>query len=220
MTVRVALAAALLAGMLACAGTGLAQDAESAGLDPAERLPSTIRGELPVAHRTVLAVVVGKDTLDEVQKRLGAAQRFTPVGSVDLVAVCYQAADSPRSVVVFQADPRDARAVVLMAHATRRNALGGMARHCERSAKLAGGVGSAAGVTLDMSHDDFIARFVHRPSEDHARYTGFYFYDLVEVRADAGHRADCQLLSGVRVRMNNGRTAAFSIYRFYQGRGC
>jgi hypothetical protein len=219
-TARVALARALLAGTLACAATGLAQDPDGAGLDPAERLPSTIRGELPLAHRTVLGVVVGKDTLGDAQKRLGPATRFTPVGSVDLVAVCYEADDSQGSVVVFQADPNDPKAIVLMAHATRRNAIGGMARHCQPSAALAGGVTSAAGVTLDMSHDDFIARFVHRPSEDHARYAGFYFYDLVEPRADAGPRADCQLLSGVRVRVREGRALAFSIYRFYQGRGC
>ena len=142
------------------------------------------------------------------------------MGSVDLVALCYAADDSQGSVVVFQADPNDPKGVVLMAHATRRNALGGMTRHCQRSAALARGVSSAAGVTLDMSHDDFIARFVHRPSEDHTRYAGFYFYDLVEPRNDAGPRADCQLLSGVRVRVREGRTLAFSVYRFYQGRGC
>jgi hypothetical protein len=205
--------------MLTCAATGFAQDSGSAGLDPAERLPSTIRGELPLPHRTVLGVVVGKDTLDDVQKRLGPAPRFTPVGSVDLVAVCYTD-DSQGSAVVFQADPKDSRAVVLMAHATRHHALGGMGRHCQRSPALARGVSSAAGVTLDMSHDDFIARFVKRPSEDHARYAGFYFYDLVEPRHDVGPRADCQLLSGVRVRVREGRSLAFSVYRLYQGRGC
>jgi hypothetical protein len=205
--------------MLACAATGLAQDPDNSGLDPAERLPSTIRGELPLAHRTVLGVVVGKDTLDDVQKRLGPAQRFTPAGSVGLAAVCY-ADDGQNSGIVFQADSKDPKAVVLMAHATRHHALGGMARHCRPSPVLAGGVSSAAGVTLDMSYDDFIARFVQQPSEEHARYAGFYFYDLVELRHDAGPRDDCQLLSGVRVRVREGRALAFSVYRFHQGRGC
>ena len=53
-----------------------------------------------------------------------------------------------------------------------------------------------------------------------ARSTGFYFYELVEARVDAGLRADCQLLSGVRIRSRDGRAQAFSVYRFYSGRGC
>ena len=54
--------------------------------------------------------------------------------SIDLIAVCYVADGSQGSVALFQADPGDPKGVVLMAHATRRNALGGMARHCQRSA--------------------------------------------------------------------------------------
>jgi hypothetical protein len=210
----------LLVAAFAWPGTALAQEADSGGLDPVERLPSTIRGELPLAHLTVLGVVVGRDSLDDAEKRLGRALRFTPVGSVDVVAVCYDSDDEQGSVVVFQADPKDPEAVVLMAHATRRSSLGGMARYCQPSAALRGGVGNAAGVTLGMSHDDFIARFLHRPSEDHSRYAGFYFYDPVEPRASAGPRADCQLLSGVRIRTRQGQSLAFSVYRFYRGGGC
>ena len=214
------LAKALLLAALAWPATAFVQPGDALAVDPAERLPSTIRGELPLAHRTVLGVVIGRDSLADVQDRLGRAPRFTPVGSVDVEAVCYEASDDEGSVVVFQADPKDPDGPVLMAHATRRGALGGIARHCQRSFALAAGIANAAGVKLGMSHDDFIARFVHRPSEDHARSTGFYFYDLVEARADAGPRADCQLLSGVRIRMREGRAQAFSIYRFFSGRGC
>jgi hypothetical protein len=217
---RLSLARALLVAALAWPATALVQQGDSNGLDPAERLPSTIRGELPLPHLTVLGVVVGRDTLTDVQDRLGPAPRFTPVGSVEVVAVCYEATDDQGSVVLFQADPKDTHAVVLLAHVTRRSSLGGVARHCQRSAALAAGIANAAGVTLGMSHDDFIARFLHRPSEDHARSTGFYFYDLVEPRPDAGPRADCQLLSGVRIRTREGRALAFSVYRFYSGSGC
>ena len=212
---------ALLVAALVWPAIAPTQPNDSLALDPAERLPSTIRGELPLAHRTVLGVVIGRDTLEDVQDRLGPAPRFTPVGSVDVEAVCYEADDDEeRSVVVFQADPKDADGLVLMAHATSRRSVGAMARHCQRSPALAAGVGNAAGVMLGMSHDDFIARFLHRPSEDHARSTGFYFYELVKARADASHRADCQLLSGVRIRSRDGRAQAFSVYRFYSGRGC
>ena len=65
------------------------------------------------------------------------------------------------------------------------------------------------------SHDSCIGR-----PKTMRRSTGFYFYDLVEPRADAGPRADCQLLSGVRIRTREGRASAFSVYRFYSGRGC
>jgi hypothetical protein len=211
----------LLVAVLGVPVAGLAQEGYSSGLDPVERLPSTIRGELPLAHRTVLGVVVGRDGLADVEKRLGPAGRFTPVGSVDVVALCYESDDDEdASVIVFQADPKDPRAVVLMAHATRRSALRGMARHCQPSTALRNGVSTAAGVGLGMSHEDFIARFVHSPSEDHPRYAGFYFYDLVELRPDAGPRADCQLLSGVRIRTRAGQSLAFSVYRFYRGDGC
>ncbi len=209
----------MLTAVLAWSGTALAQPGDSGGLDPAETLPSTLRGELPLPHLTVLGVVVGRDSLAQVRKRLGPALRFTPVGSVDVVAVCYESNDEQGSVVLFQADPKDPQEVVLLAHATRRNSLRGMVRHCQRSAVLAG-IGNAGGVTLGMSHEDFIARFLHRPSEDHARYAGFYFYDPVEPRVGAGPRADCQLLSGVRIRIKEGRASAFSVYRFYSGRGC
>jgi hypothetical protein len=64
-------------------------------------LPSTIRGELPLPHLTVLGVVVGRDSLGDVQDRLGPAPRFTPVGSVEVVAVCYEANDDQGSVVLF-----------------------------------------------------------------------------------------------------------------------
>jgi hypothetical protein len=218
--IRPILARTLLATVLAWPATGLVQPGEGVGFEAGERLPSTIRGELPVAHRTVLGVVVGRDSLADVQELLGPAPRFTPVGSVAVQAVCYQGEDEEGSVVLFQADPKDADARVLMVHATRRSTLGGMARHCQSSPALAGGVGNAAGVTLGMSHDDFIARFLHRPSEDHPRSTGFFFYDLVEPREDAGPRADCQLLSGVRIRTRAGRALAFSVFRFYSGRGC
>lgn len=216
---RASLGSAVLVAALAWPATGLVQDGGGSALDSAERLPSTIRGELPLSHRTVLGVVIGRDSLADVEQRLGPALRFTPVGSVDVVAVCYES-DDEQNVVLFQADPRDVQAVVLMAHATRRNALGGMARHCQRSAALSAGVGNAAGVTLGMSHDDFIARFLHRPSEDHPRSAGFYFYDLVEPRGESGSRADCQLLSGVRIRTREGQAVALSIYRFYRGRAC
>ena len=217
---RARLGRALLLAALAWPATGLAQEGDT-GLDPVERLPSTVRGELPLAHLTVLGVVVGRDSLADAEKRLGPALRFTPVGSVDVVAVCYESDEGQEgNVVVFQADPKDPKAVVLMAHATQRSSLGGMARHCQPSAGLSGGVSNAAGVKLGMSHDDFIARFMHRPSEDHARYAGFYFYDPVEPRADAGPRADCQLLSGIRIRTRQGQSLAFSVYRFYRGRGC
>jgi hypothetical protein len=214
------LARALLIVALAWPAIALPQPGDTVALDPAQRLPSTIRGELPLAHRTVAGVVVGRNTLADVQDRLGRAPRFTPVGSVDVEAVCYEADDEEDSVVVFQADSKDPDGPVLIAHATRRASLGGMARHCQRSFALAAGVASAAGVKLGISHDDLIARFLHQPSEDHARSTGFYFYDLVEARADAGPRADCQLLSGARIRMRGGRAQAFSIYRFYRGRAC
>lgn len=214
------LGGALAAAVLAWPAIALAQPGDSGGLDPAETLPSTLRGELPLPHLTVLGVVVGRDTLTQVQKRLGPALRFTPVGSVDVVAVCYESNDEQGDVILFQADPKDTQEVVLLAHATRRNSLGGMARHCQRSAALAGGIGNAGGVALGMSQEDFIARFLHRPSEDHARSAGFYFYDPVEPRVDAGPRADCQLLSGVRIRTREGRASAFSVYRFYSGRGC
>jgi len=211
----------LLVAALASPAAGFAQEGYNSGLDPLERLPSTIRGELPLAHRTVLGVVVGRDSLADVEKLLGPAERFAPVGSADVVALCYEwDDDEDGSVIVFQADPKDPRAVVLMAHATRRIALRGMARHCQPSTALRDGVSTAAGVQLGMSHDAFIARFVHLPSEDHPRYTGFYFYDLVEPRPDAGARADSQLLSGVRMRTRAGQSRAFSVYRFYRGRGC
>jgi hypothetical protein len=135
--------------------------------------------------------------------------------------VCYESEDAEQDgAVLFQADAKDPQAVVLMAHATRRNSLRGMARHCEPSPALASGVSNGAGVRLGMSHNDFVARFLHPPSEDHARYAGFDFYDPVEPRADAGPRAECQLLSGVRVRTRLGHTSAFTVYRFYRGRGC
>jgi hypothetical protein len=216
---RAGLGTVLLVAALAWPAMAHLQDGDAGGLDPAEKLPSTIRGELPLPHRTVLGVVVGRDSLTDVQKRLGQALRFAPVGSVDVVAVCY-ALDDEGSVVVFQADPQDARAVVLIAHATRRSSLGGMARHCQPTTARGATAGNAAGVTLGMSHDDFIARFLHRPSEDHPRSAGFYFYDLVEGREDSGARADCQLLSGVRIHTRAGRAVAFSVYRFYRGRDC
>jgi hypothetical protein len=133
--------------------------------------------------------------------------------------VCYEADDAQGSAVVFQADPKDAEAVVLMAHVTRRSALGGMARHCQPSAPLARGVSNAAGVTLDMSHDDFIARFVHRPSENHARYAGFYFYDLMEPRADAGPRADCRFSQGACSPQRWPNHGLFDL-PVLRGRGC
>jgi hypothetical protein len=216
------LAGALLAAALSASEVAVAQgEVVGGGADPLERLPSTIRGELPRSHLTVLGVVVGRDSLADVETLLGAAPRFSPGGTPGLTALCYESEDAEQDgVVLFQADAKDPQTVVLMAHATQRNSLGGMARRCEPSPALAGGVSNAAGVTLGMSHDDFIARFLHPPSEDHARYAGFYFYDLVELRADAGPRDDCQLLSGVRVRTRLGRTSAFTVYRFYRGRGC
>ena len=217
---RAGLGTALLVAALAWPAMAHLQDGDAGALDPAEKLTSTIRGELPLPHRTVLGVVVGRDSLADVQERLGRALQFTPVGSVDVVAVCYALDDEQGSVVLFQADPQDPHAVVLIAHATARSSLGGMARHCQRSAALGTAAGNAAGVTLGMSHDDFIARFLHRPSEDHPRSAGFYFYDLVEARAESGPRADCQLLSGVRIRTRAGRAVAFSVYRFYRGRDC
>ncbi len=135
--VRAVLGAALLVAALAWPAMAHLQDGDAGGLDPAEKLPSTIRGELPLPHRTVLGVVVGRDSLADVQARLGQALQFTPVGSVDVVAVCYALDDEQGSVVVFQADPQDPHAVVLIAHATRRSSLGGMARHCQRTAPWA-----------------------------------------------------------------------------------
>lgn len=212
---------ALLLAALSASGVAVAQEGDNGGLDPLERLPSTIRGELPRSHLTVLGVVVGRDSLADVEALLGPAARFSPGGTAELVAVCYESGDAAQDgAVLFQADAKDPQAFILMAHAARRNSLGGMARHCEPSAALAGGVSSGAGVTLGMSHDDFVARFLHPPSEDHARYAGFYFYDPLEPRAHAGPRAECQLLSGVRVRTRLGRISAFTVYRFYRGRAC
>ena len=136
--VRAGLGMALLVAALAWPAMAHLQDGDSGGLDPAERLPSTIRGELPLPHRTVLGVVVGRDSLMDVQERLGQAVRFAPVGSVDVVAVCYALDDEQGSVVLFQADSQDPHAVVLIAHATRRSSLGGMARHCQRTAARGG----------------------------------------------------------------------------------
>jgi hypothetical protein len=123
-------------------------------------------------------------------------------------------------VVIFEADASDPKAVVLMAHITKRGSLGGMARHCQPSAALADGVGNEAGLRLGLSQDDFIARFVQAPSENHARYAGFYFYQPIEPRADVGPWAECQLLSGVRIRVRLGRTLAVTVYHFYRGSGC
>jgi hypothetical protein len=211
----------LLATALCAAQAAGAQESDNGSLDHSERLPSTIRGELPRSHLTVMGVVVGRDRLADVEALLGPAPRFSPGGSSELTAVCYESEDAGQDgVVLFQADARDPQAVVLMAHATQRASLRGMARHCAPSPALAGGVNNAAGVALGMSHDAFIARFLHPPSEEHARYTGFYFYEPVELRADAGPRDDCQLLSGVRARTRLGTTHAFTVYRFYRGRGC
>ena len=126
---RSSLARAVLVAALALPATAWVQQSDISGLDPAERLPSTIRGELPLAHRTVLGVVVGRDSLADVQERLGPAPRFTPVGSVDVVAVCYEADDEQGSVVLFQADPKDPAR--------------GRAHGARNPAQLAGGDGQA-----------------------------------------------------------------------------
>jgi hypothetical protein len=211
-------AAILAAGCLAGAAPAQAQPE---GLDPLERLNSTLRGELPATHLTVQGVQIGSDSLDEVERKLGAARRFAPGGGPELVAMCYVRDDPEREeAIVFQADAKDPDAAVMMAHVTRRTSLRGMARHCRASAALAGGIASEAGVTLGMARADLLARFAHPASEHNTRYSGFYFYDPIEPREGASAHASCQLLSGVRARVVSGRVSAFTVYRFYRGRGC
>lgn len=215
-----AIRAGILVAGLCLAGAVAAQE-QLEGLDPLERLTSTLRGELPATHLMLRGVRIGADSLGAVERKLGPARRFAPGGTTELVAVCFVPDDLQQEpAVVFQAEAKDPEAIVIMAHITRRTSLRGIARHCRASAALAGGIVSEAGVRMGMARDDLVARFAQPASEQSTRYSGFYFYDPIEPREDAGAHASCQLLSGVRARVVSGRVSAFTVYRFYRGRGC
>lgn len=220
MITRVGLLTGLLT-MLTVPAAALAQGEAAAGLDPLERLTSTLRGELDQAQLTVQGIRVGRDSLNQVERRLGAAPHFAPGGITELVAVCYLAGEGDDDeALVLQADGNDRDAVVLMAHATRRRELLGMVRHCRISPALDAGIHTAGGLRLGSARANLSQQLAHSPSEDTAFYTGFYFYEPKQPRAASRPRAFCQLLSGLRAKHLSGRVASFTIYRFSRGNGC
>ena len=207
--------------LLVVAGLGLAVPACPQGApDPVEELRSTLRGELAARDLSLQGVRIGKSTLSDVEAKLGDARRFSPGGIAELVALCYASSDEGSdTAVVFEADSADPAGVVMMAHVTTRGALGGTVRHCSTSPALATEVQTDGGLALGLSRAAYRARFQQAPSEEGARYTGFYFFQVVAPRA-AGVRGSCQLQSGLRGRFTSGRLTAFTVYRFYRGPAC
>lgn len=191
--------------------------AQAQQADPLEELRSTLQGRLDPSDLRIQGVEVGKHTLAQVEARLGRTGRFSPGGLTELQAVCYLSSDRKMGVV-FQADARDPEAAITMGRVAYSKELGAVARHCQGSAALASSIGTEGGIAVGMSGDDYLARFLRRPSEHGARYIGFYYYDPLEPRIGAS--GSCQLLSGVRARIVGGRVSDFFVYRFSRGRGC
>jgi hypothetical protein len=75
-----------------------------------------------------------------------------------------------------------------------------------------------AGVGLGMSQSELVRRFAEPPSEQSARALGFYYFEPRE--AVTGSRDRCQLLSGLRARLDAGGLRSFLIYRLHSGSGC
>jgi len=185
--------------------------------DPLEELRSTLQGRLEGPNLRIQGIEVGKHRLAQIEAHLGSAERFSPGGLTELKAICYLSSDREMGII-FEADADDPEAVAIMARIALRKDLGGVAHRCEGSSALKSPVTTEGGIAVGMGRDDYLARFLHPPSEHGARYTGFYYYDPVEARTGAS--GSCQLLSGVRARIAGGRVSEFFVYRFYRGRGC
>jgi hypothetical protein len=135
-------------------------------------------GELPVDHRTILGVTVGKGTISEVQRKLGAAKQLNigDAGCSETI-ICYCTADpKDRTILVFSAHGEmsdKAKTIsefylsngqIISECDSRKTTLVDEKKTCFTTPRVSASLKTESGISLDMPVEKLIS-VIGKPTE-------------------------------------------------------
>jgi len=175
--------------------------------DLGDELKSMRRGRVSMANITLLDVRIGRETLDDVRSRFGAANAFrVPPNSASANdEICYSsAAPADETRVIFASGPMGGWSEVTEFQVLSR---GAATLPCARSNRVSRSVATQGGIRLDMPLEE-LRSMLGAPTEQGPGYAVFAF----EQKSDHPQRPDFDMISGVKATIFDGRVTSFQVF--------
>lgn len=175
--------------------------------DLPDEIKTSRHGRLSLSDITLLDVRIGRETLDNVRSRFGAAKSFRePENSVSANdEICFSpesAADKTR--VIFGSGPMGGWSHVTQFQVFSRIQL---KSPCTPSARVTHTIATQSGIRLGMPVNELSAK-LGAPTQ---QGEGFVIYSF-EQKSDHPKRSDFDMLSGVDATIANGRVTSFRVF--------
>lgn len=175
--------------------------------DLPDEIKTSRHGRLSLADITLLDVRIGRETLDSVRSRFGAAKSFRePENSVSANdEICFSpesTADETR--VIFGSGPMGGWSHVTQFQVLSRIPL---KSPCTPSARVTHTIATQSGIRLGMPVRELSAK-LGAPTQ---QGEGFVIYSF-EQKSDQPKRSNFDMLSGVDVTIANGRVTSFRVF--------